>query len=88
MSFFTRIRYNNNADNGKDVLSQKSQTFEYDGTKVDTILVAEDFEFPYSYKNLRYSYPTLVLDGATRTATSKEGFLYSLCIDRVILKRK
>ena len=88
MSFFTRIRYNNNADNGKDVLSQKSQTFEYDGTKVDTILVAEDFEFPYSYKNLRYGYSTLLIDGATRAAAAKNGFMYFLCIDRVILKRK
>ncbi|MBQ9525396.1 MAG: hypothetical protein IJR69_09815 [Bacteroidaceae bacterium] len=88
MSFITRIRYNNNAENGKDVLSQKSQTFEYDGTKVDTILVAEDFEFPYSYKNLRYSYPTLLIEGATRAAAAKNGFMYFLCIDRVILKRK
>ena len=88
MSFTTRIRYNNNAENGKDVLSQKSQTYEYDGTKVDTILVAEDFEFPYSYKNLRFSYPTLLFEGATKSAMIKNGFMYFLCIDRVILKRK
>jgi hypothetical protein len=88
MSFTTQIRYNNNDENGKDALTKKSSVFEYDGAKVDTILVAEDFEFPYSYKNLRFSYPTLVLEGATKITSAKNGFLYSLCVDRVILKRK
>ena len=88
MCFTGRIRYNNNATNGKDATSQWSNTIEYDGSQVDTLMVFEDFEFPYSYKALNYSYPTLILDGATTAARSKQGFLYSLCIDRVIMRSK
>jgi hypothetical protein len=87
-SFTGQLRYNNNAANGKDVTSKKSPVIEYDGTKVDTLLVFEDFEFPYSYKNLIYSYPTLILEGATKSASAKNGFIYPLYIDRVILKSK
>ena len=87
-TFWGQIRYNNNAANGKDITSKKSSNIEYDGTKVDTLLVFEDFEFPYSYKNLTYSYPTLILEGATKSATAKKGFIYHMFIDRVILKSK
>ena len=87
-SFTGQLRYNNNAANGKDITSKKSSVIEYDGTKVDTLLVFEDFEFPYSYKNLTYSYPTLILEGATKSASAKKGFIYHLYIDRVILKSK
>ena len=88
MCFTARVRYNNNEKNGHDVLSAKTQNFEYDGTKVDTILIAEDFEFPFSYKNLRYTYPTLILQGAVNSKMIKDGFQYSLCIDRILLKSK
>jgi hypothetical protein len=88
MCFTGQLRYNNNAANGKDVTNKKSSIIEYDGTKVDTLMVFEDFEFPYSYKNLRYSYPTLILEGATKSASAKNGFIYPLYIDRVILKSK
>ena len=87
-SFTAQLRYNNNSTNGKDATSKKSEVIEYDGTKVDTIRVFEDFEFPYSYKNLRYSYPTLILGGATKGISTKKGFIYPLCIDRIILKSK
>ena len=83
-----QIRYAANATNGKDAITKKSSVIEYDGSKVDTITIAQDFEFPYSYKNMRFSYPTLVLDGATSKTSAKKGFIYSLCIDRVILTSK
>lgn len=51
-------------------------------------IFTQDFEFPYSYKNLRYSYPTLMLVGATKATKVKQGFMYPLCIDRIILKSK
>ena len=86
--FTAQVRYNNNAANGKDVTSKKTSIIEYDGTKVDTVMVCEDFEFPYSYKNMIYSYPTLILDGATKSASAKKGFIYHMYIDRVILKSK
>ena len=88
MCFTGVIRYNNNTINGKDATTKKSDIIEYDGSRVDTLMVFEDFEFPYSYKDLNYSYPTLILDGATTAARSKQGFLYSLCIDRVIMRSK
>lgn len=68
------MRYNKNAS--QDVMSKFTQDFEYDGTKVDTIKIFEDFEFPYSYKNLRYSYPTLMLVGATKATKVNK----ALCI--------
>jgi len=93
MCFTAQLHYNNNATNGKDVTSKKTPVIEYDGTKVDTIKIFEDFEFPYSYKNLRYSYPTLQISGATKGSGSgetsvKKGFKFGLCIDRLILKSK
>ena len=88
MSFTCQLRYNDNAANGRDITSAKSSTIEYDGKRVDTLLVFEDFEFPYSYKNLNYNYPTLRIEGATNSRMGKQGFLHSLCIDRVIMKSK
>ena len=90
MYFRGMIRYNNYiyTTNGKDVTTLWSKFIEYDGSRVDTLMLFRDFEFPYSYKDLSYSYPTLILDGATNAARSKQGFLYSLCIDRVIMRSK
>lgn len=88
MSFTYQIRYCANAANGKDAITKKSAVVNYAGNKVDTILIEKDFEFPYSYKNLRYSYPTLVIDGGTTKTSAKDGYIYTLCIDRVILKSK
>jgi hypothetical protein len=81
------LSYNNNATKGKDK-TESSKTIEYDGLKVDTITILENFKFPYSYKNMRYSYPTLSLEGKTGSKDAKNGFVYDLVIDKVILKRK
>ena len=83
--FRTQISYNNNA--AKDKTSSWVNST-YDGLKVDTITVAEDFEFPYSYKNMRFSYPTLIFEGATSKNDAKNGFVYDVVIDKIILKRK
>jgi hypothetical protein len=88
MCFTGQVRYNNDNANGRDFISKKSSIIEFDGSKVDTLMVFEDFEFPYSYKDLSYSYPTLILTGATKLSNIKKGFIYSLYIDRVILKSK
>ena len=87
MCFTGRVRLNSNTII-KDYITQKSNVIEYDGRKVDTLMVFENFEFPYSYKDLSYSYPTLSIEGATKTSTFKKGFMFGLCIDRVILKSK
>ena len=83
--FRTQISYNVNAARDK---TSSWVTSTYDGLKVDTITVAEDFEFPYSYKNMRFSYPTLVFEGYTSMNDRKNGFVYDIVIDKIILKRK
>lgn len=94
MSFSAKVRYRDNAKAKKDALStKKSAIIKYDGLKVDTVTVFEDFKFPFSYKNLTYSYPSLQIVGETKGSGSgetsiKKGFMYGLYIDRVILKSK
>lgn len=82
--FKTQIFYNN----GAKETNSKAVEFTTDGLKVDTITVAENFEFPNSYKNLRYCYPTLYIEGSAKSSDIKKGFIYDLVIDKVILKRK
>ena len=83
--FRTQISYND----GKKVNQTSSWVSNTsDGLKVDTITVASDFVFPYSYKNLRYSYPTLIFEGQTAKKDAQNGFTYDIVIDKVILKRK
>lgn len=65
----------------------------YDGLKVDTVWLFKDFTFPYSYKNLRYSYPVLELGtySVTNDRNGKNGypvFKNNLCIDRIVLVAK
>ena len=81
----TQVSYNNNAK--KDKTSSKV-TSTYDGLKVDTITVFQDFEFPYSYKNMRYTYPTLYFECATSKSDAKNGFIFDVFVDKIILKRK
>lgn len=81
------ISYCNGATNGRDATKQ-SETIDYDGTKVDTLLLFKDFEFPYSYKNLRHSYPTLQLTTNTNSTDRRNGYTNSICIDRFILRSK
>lgn len=83
--FRTQISFNNDAAKDK---TSSWVTSTYDGLKVDTITIAEDFEFPYSYKNMRFTYPTLILEGYTGKNDAKAGFVYDLVIDKIILKRK
>lgn len=78
-----------NEDKSKDkTLSLNSKGYDYDGLKVDTITVAEDFNFPVSYKNMRFSYPTIYIEGNTGKTDAKNGYIYDLVIDKIILKRK
>lgn len=65
-----------------------STAIDYDGTKVDTLTIFEDFVFPYSYKNLSHSYPTLRLKSEAKAADKKKGYSHDYCIDRIILVSK
>ena len=91
MSLTVKVR--SNVKGTGDAMSSASATFTYDGLKVDTITVWEDFEFKYSYKNMRFSYPTLQISGKTSTSrtaatSTSKGFIFGLYIDRVILRSK
>lgn len=83
--FKATLSYNNNSNRDK---TQASKAIEYEGLKVDTLTIFEDFEFPYSYKNMRFSYPTLYFEGSTSKTDAKKGFVYDFVIDKIILKRK
>jgi len=81
-----QISYNDGV--ARDKTSSRT-TVEYDGINVDTLLCIPDFTFPYSYKNLRHSYPTLIIQGAPTSSDIRKGkYTRTLCIDRVILKSK
>lgn len=81
------LNYCNNNANGKDA-SVSTNPVDYQGEVVDTLLLFEDFEFPYSYKNLRYSYPTLTITTKTTSSERKAGYSNNICIDRIILVSK
>jgi len=83
--FRATLSYCNNATKDRTIVSKH---IEYNGFVVDTLTVLEDFEFPYSYKNIHRSYPTLYLECTTASSNAKNGFLYSLCIDKIILRSK
>ena len=83
--FKTRVRYNNGKTRDEQ---SKWVTSTTTGNRVDTITVAEDFEFPYSYKNLRYSYPTLLIQSEASASDRRKGYILPICIDQIILKSK
>jgi hypothetical protein len=81
-----QISYNNGV--ARDATSNRV-TVTYDGVNVDTLLCIPDFTFPYSYKNLRHSYPTLIIQGAPTSSEIRSGkYTRTLCIDRIILRSK
>ena len=94
--FNVSMTYNNNGS--EKTRESLAKGIEYNGLKVDTVTVKEDFEFPTSYKNMRFSYPVLYIEGAaSRTDVNPKvtpedpnppRFVYDLVIDKIILKRK
>ena len=84
------LTYNNNGKETTTKLknAENKEISDYSGKYVDTLTIAADFEFPISYKNMRFSYPTLYIEGATSKTDAKNGFVFDLLIDKIILKRK
>ncbi|MBO4611803.1 MAG: hypothetical protein J5671_01375 [Bacteroidaceae bacterium] len=68
--------------------TMKSDLVEYTGEKVDTLLLFKDFEFPYSYKNLRFSYPSIQITTDHKSADLRNEYTNYICIDRFILRSK
>ena len=83
-----QLRYNNGKQSDGTYPTQ-AYTFNYIPTKVDTVKIFSDFTFPYSYKNLRFSYPLITIEsGATGADVNKNGFIREFCIDQLILRSK
>ena len=76
-------------EDGKEVQTPATDLkFEYDGQKVDTIYVGT-ITFPYSYRNLQKSYPTIIIKSQSINSTMrKEGYQTTFSLDRVILRAK
>lgn len=83
--FKVQLRYNNGAASDA---TTKAVEIDYDAKKVDTIKVFENFTFPYSYKDLRFCYPTMIVQGSASSANLRNGYIRELCIDQVIMKGK
>ncbi len=85
--FKWQVTYCNGASTGRD-RTTSAVTVESEGVKVDTVTVVEDFEFPYSYKNMRFTYPTIILEESINSKDFGNGYVYDIAIDKIILKRK
>ena len=84
--FKVQLRYNNGAATDATTTAVE---IDYDAKKVDTIKVYENFTFPYSYKDLRFCYPTMIVQGSATSANLRNGgYIRELCIDQVILRGK
>ncbi len=84
--FKVQLRYNNGAASDA---TNTAVEIDYDAKKVDTIKVFENFKFPYSYKDLRFCYPTMIIQGSATSANLRNGgYIRELCIDQVILRGK
>lgn len=72
-----------------DGASKKSEIFINDTSKVDTILLFKDFEFPIAYKNVNGAYPTLTLKvEASYQELRNDKYSNSICLDKIILRAK
>ena len=94
--FIATLSYCNGEPTGKEA-TKKTSVIDWPGEKVDSVLLFEDFEFPYSYKNMSIFpsvltrprfYPTLCLETKTNSGDRKNGYSNTYCIDRIILKSK
>lgn len=89
--FESSITYNNGEKNGKGKVKEKTEktkVIEYEGQKVDTILLFKDFEFPVSYKNLTDCYPTIQIRDRATASNLKNGYTHALSIDRFLFVSK
>lgn len=70
---FTAVLNYQGDNKGKvEKVKTTKKDFKYYGEKVDSVLLFEDFQFPYSYKNLRFSYPTLTITTQLANSTDKK----------------
>lgn len=84
-----QVQINYLSEDLKETLTpQADMKFDYDGERVDTIYVGT-FTFPYSYRNLSKTYPTMIIKSQTiSTALRNQGYQTTFSIDKVILRAK
>lgn len=84
-----QVQINYLSDNLKESQTgTNDMKFEYDGQKVDTVY-AGTFTFPYSYRNLSKSFPTIIIKSQKVDRTDREnGYQTTFSLDRVILRAK
>lgn len=84
----TTLYYHNSMEDQKPVQSQTCN-FEYDGERVDTILLYEGLNIPTSYYGFRDFFPYLQIKSRSLSTTErKNGYIYPFAIDRVCLKAR
>ena len=84
-----QVQINRLTEDGKEQKTGAADMrFDYDGEKVDTIY-AGSITFPYSYRNIPKSYPTITIQSQTiNSALQKEGYQRTFSIDRIILRAR
>lgn len=89
-----QIQYNDGTVNAKGIVQeQKSPKWEWDynGEKVDTILISgtDGFTFPKSYRNIRRSYPVMTFESSAKADDiNKKGYQHTFYIDRIIFRAR
>ncbi len=70
----------------------KSSNIDYSGEKVETLWVENKFtkaiKFPYSYRNLTKSYPTVSIELVYNKNLERRGYTPEFCIDEILLRPK
>lgn len=84
-----QVQINRLTEDGKEQKTGASDMrFDYNGEKVDTIY-AGSITFPYSYRNIPKSYPTITIQSQTiNSSLQKEGYQRTFSIDRIILRAR
>lgn len=91
--FTAELTYQGDKNGKVSKISEKKKDIYYMGEKIDSVLLFENFKFPYSYKNLRFSYPTLKISTQLANNTDKKTYTGTwaqnyIAIDRIILVAK
>lgn len=87
LKFSATINYDDGVS--PDGIKKDSEIFINDTSKVDTILLFKDFEFPIAYKNVDGAYPILTLRVRALPMELRNGvYSNSICVDKIILRAK
>lgn len=86
LKFAATLNYYDGVTEGES--SKTTSNFISDTTKVDTILLYENFQFPVAYKNVTGAYPILTLKVTAGPREINKTYSNSIYLDKIILKAK